>query len=106
MLRGLAVTFPRCQCGGEPAPPLRVVFDSFAGKKPTRLEWRARAVPAVTEAEEAEANAYEDAAIVQCRSCSTRIVLHAERPERYRGNKPIPDQSVFEVSTPQGETKP
>lgn len=97
--------FPACACGGELAPPLLVVLsatviiDESTGHPITpALRWSPRITPAVTDAEEAAANAYEDAAIVQCRKCGTRVVLHAERPERFRKNQPKADQTVFDVT--------
>ena len=91
--------FPPCACGGELAPPLRARFVSFVDRENAagpNLVNEYEPAPDVTEAEEEAANATEDAAIVRCRACGVRLVLHSDtRPDRYRRHT-TPDQSVFE----------
>jgi hypothetical protein len=88
------VTLPTCTCGGTLRPPLKLQKGALC------------AVPDVTDAEEEEANARADAAILRCDRCWTRIVLHTnDRPARYAGTgkrHPKPSLEVFDV-TPQKE---
>lgn len=96
------MTFPLCQCGGELTPPPCLTFAGY-DYEPTPENPHQRVAtwvqaPAVTPEEEEAANATEDAAIVCCRVCGARLVLHSsDRPDRYR-KRTTPDQSVFNVT--------